>query len=120
MEELSLPKVCHDFAKLKQGFVLVTGPTGHGKSSTLAAIINEINLNKSCHILTIEDPIEYVYPKGNSIISQREMGINTHSWALALSSSLRDDPDAVLIGETLDLEPIRPAIKLHTYTHLLL
>src|SRR5258708_23103198 len=97
MEELSLPKVCHDFAKLKQGFVLLTGPTGHGKSTTLAAIINEINLKKACHILTIEDPIEFVYPKGNSIISQREMGTDTHSWSLALRSSLREDPDVVLV-----------------------
>src|ERR1700690_987189 len=67
IEELKLPKICHSFAQLKQGFVLVTGPTGQGKSTTLAAIINEINLSKSLHILTIEDPIEYVYPKGNSI-----------------------------------------------------
>ncbi len=120
IEELSLPKVCHDFAKLKQGFVLVTGPTGHGKSSTLAAIINEINLNKSCHILTIEDPIEYVYPKGNSIISQREMGIDTHSWNLALRSSLREDPDVVLIGEMRDPETMQAAITLAETGHLVL
>src|SRR5689334_5138968 len=82
LEELNLPKVCHEFAKLKQGFVLVTGPTGHGKSSTLAAIINEINLTRAAHILTIEDPIEYIYPKGISIISQREMTTDTHSWGL--------------------------------------
>jgi twitching motility protein PilT len=120
LEELNLPKVCHDFAKLKQGFVLVTGPTGHGKSSTLAAIINEINLNKSCHILTIEDPIEYIYPKGNSIISQREMGIDTHSWALALRSSLREDPDVVLIGEMRDPETMQAAITLAETGHLVL
>jgi twitching motility protein PilT len=120
LEELNLPKVCHDFAKLKQGFVLVTGPTGHGKSSTLAAIINEINLNKSCHILTIEDPIEYVYPKGNSIISQREMGIDTHSWGLALRSSLREDPDVVLIGEMRDPETMQAAITLAETGHLVL
>lgn len=120
LEELSLPKICHDFAKLKQGFVLVTGPTGHGKSSTLAAIINEINLNKSCHILTIEDPIEYVYPKGNSIISQREMGIDTHSWAFALRSSLREDPDVVLIGEMRDPETMQAAITLAETGHLVL
>jgi twitching motility protein PilT len=120
VEELNLPKVCHDFAKLKQGFVLVTGPTGHGKSSTLAAIINEINLNKSCHILTIEDPIEYIYPKGNSIISQREMGIDTHSWNLALRSSLREDPDVVLIGEMRDPETMQAAITLAETGHLVL
>lgn len=118
LEELGLPKVCHDFAKLKQGFVLVTGPTGHGKSSTLAAIINEINQSKPCHILTIEDPIEYVYSKGNSIISQREMGVDTHSWALALRSSLREDPDVVLIGEMRDPETMQAAITLAETGHL--
>jgi len=120
LDDLNMPKVAHDFAKLKQGFVLVTGPTGHGKSSTLAAIINEINLNKSCHILTIEDPIEYIYPKGNSIISQREMGIDTHSWALALRSSLREDPDVVLIGEMRDPETMQAAITLAETGHLVL
>lgn len=118
LEELGLPKVCNDFSKLKQGFVLVTGPTGHGKSSTLAAIINEINVNKSCHILTIEDPIEYVYPKGNSFISQREMGIDTHSWTMALRSSLREDPDVVLIGEMRDTETMQAAITLAETGHL--
>jgi len=118
IEELNLPKICHEFAKLKQGFILVTGPTGHGKSSTLAAIVNEINLNKSCHILTIEDPIEYMYPKGNSIISQREMGIDTHSWSLALRSSLREDPDVVLIGEMRDPETMQAAITLAETGHL--
>lgn len=120
LEELGLPKVVHDFAKLKQGFVLVTGPTGHGKSSTLAAIINEINQTKSCHILTIEDPIEYIYAKGNSIISQREMGGDTHSWAMALRSSLREDPDVVLIGEMRDPETMQAAITLAETGHLVL
>lgn len=120
VDDLGLPKICHEFAKLKQGMVLVTGPTGHGKSSTLAAILNEINLNKSCHILTIEDPIEYVYPKGNSIISQREMAIDTHSWAMALRSSLREDPDVVLIGEMRDPETMQAAITLAETGHLVL
>lgn len=120
IDELGLPKICHEFAKLKQGMVLVTGPTGHGKSSTLAAIINEINVNKSCHILTIEDPIEYVYPKGNSIISQREMGIDTHSFTLALRASLREDPDVVLIGEMRDPETMQAAITLAETGHLVL
>lgn len=118
IDELGLPKICNDFAKLKQGFVLVTGPTGHGKSSTLAAIINEINITKSLHILTIEDPIEYVYSKGNCIISQREMGIDTHSWAMALRSSLREDPDVVLIGEMRDPETMQAAITLAETGHL--
>ncbi|HZE86881.1 MAG TPA: type IV pilus twitching motility protein PilT [Methylomirabilota bacterium] len=118
IEELNLPKICHEFAQLKQGFILVTGPSGHGKSSTLAAILNEINLNKAFHILTIEDPIEYVYPKGNSIISQREMGIDTHSWNLALRSALREDPDVVLIGEMRDPDTMQAAITLAETGHL--
>ncbi len=118
VEELKLPKICHTFANLKQGFVLVTGPTGHGKSTTLAAIINEINLNRADHILTIEDPIEYVYPSGKSIISQREMDIDTHSWNLALRSALREDPDVVLIGEMRDPETISSAITIAETGHL--
>ena len=118
IEELNLPKVCHEFAKLKQGFVLVTGPSGHGKSSTLAAILNEINLTRHAHILTIEDPIEYVYPKANSIISQREMGTDTHSWNFALRSALREDPDVVLIGEMRDPDTMQAAITLAETGHV--
>lgn len=118
IEELNLPKTLHHFAELKQGFVLVTGPSGHGKSTTLAAILNEINQKRSCHILTIEDPIEFVYPKGNSIISQREMGNDTHSWTMALRSALREDPDVVLIGEMRDPETIQAAITLAETGHL--
>ncbi len=118
IEDLNLPKIVHDFATLKQGFVLVTGPSGHGKSSTLAAIINEINLNRACHILTIEDPIEFVYAKGNSIISQREMGIDTHDWPMALRSALREDPDVVLIGEMRDPETMQAAMTLAETGHL--
>lgn len=118
LEELGLPKIVHDFAVLKQGFVLVTGPTGHGKSSTLAAIINEINQSKSMHILTIEDPIEYVYPKGSSIVSQREMSSDTHSWAMALRSALREDPDVVLIGEMRDPETMQAALTIAETGHL--
>jgi twitching motility protein PilT len=118
IEELRLPKICHSFADLKQGFVLVTGPTGHGKSTTLAAIINEINLKKSNHILTIEDPIEYVYPLGKSIVSQRELNIDTHSWAMALRSALREDPDVVLVGEMRDPETIAAAITIAETGHL--
>jgi len=92
VEELNLPKVCLEVAELKQGLVLVTGPTGHGKSTTLAAIINQINMNRAEHIVTIEDPIEYIYKPIKSIISQREMHGDTHSWAVALRSVLREDP----------------------------
>ncbi len=118
IDELKLPKVCHTFSEMKQGFVLVTGPTGHGKSTTLAAIINEININKSLHILTIEDPVEYVYPLGKSIISQREMDIDTHSWAMSLKSALREDPDVVLVGEMRDPETMAAAITIAETGHL--
>lgn len=118
IEELNLPTVCHRFANLKQGFVLVTGPTGHGKSTTLAAIINEINTTKAVHIVTIEDPIEYIYPSGGSILSQREMGADTHSWAMALRSALREDPDVVLIGEMRDPETMQAAMTIAETGHV--
>lgn len=118
IDELGLPKICHDLASLKQGFVLITGPTGHGKSTTLAAMLNEINTTRSTHIITIEDPIEYVYPVGNSIISQREVGADTHSWAAALRASLREDPDVVLVGEMRDPETMSAAITLAETGHL--
>lgn len=120
IEQLELPKICHEFSGLRQGLVLVTGPTGHGKSSTLAAIINEINLNSAKHILTIEDPIEYVYPKGNSIMSQREMGTDTHSWPMALRSALREDPDVVLVGEMRDPETMQAVLTIAETGHLVL
>jgi twitching motility protein PilT len=118
IDELGLPQVCHEFVKLHQGFVLVTGPTGHGKSTTLAAMINEINLAKATHIVTIEDPIEYVYPIGLSIISQREMHQDTHSWSVALRSVLRQDPNVVLVGEMRDYETIEAAITIAETGHL--
>ena len=118
IDQLGLPGICHDFAKLRQGFILVTGPTGHGKSTTLAAMINKINETKSHHIVTIEDPIEYVYPKAMSIISQREMHQDTHSWNVALRSVLREDPDVVLVGEMRDLETIQAAITIAETGHL--
>ncbi len=118
IDELGLPKVCHELASLKQGFVLVTGPTGHGKSTTLAAMLNEINMTKPVHILTIEDPIEYIYPAGMSIVSQRELGQDTHSWPMALRAALREDPDVVLVGEMRDPETIQAAITLAETGHL--
>jgi twitching motility protein PilT len=118
LEELHLPQILHNFSDLTQGLVLITGPTGHGKSTTLASIINEVNLKRAAHIITIEDPIEYVYPDGKSIISQREMGIDTHSWDFALRSALREDPDVVLVGEMRDPETISAAITIAETGHL--
>lgn len=118
IEELKLPKITAEFSKLKQGFILVTGPTGHGKSTTLASIINQINMSRAEHILTIEDPIEYIYPTGKSIISQREMGFDSHSWSHALRSALREDPNVVLIGEMRDPETISSAITIAETGHL--
>lgn len=118
IEELNLPKIYHDFAGIRQGLVLVAGPTGHGKSTTLASIIQEINENKANHIVTIEDPIEYVYPTGRSIISQRELHTDTHSWEVALRSALREDPDVVLVGEMRDYETIAAALTIAETGHL--
>ena len=118
IDNLNLPKIYHEFGSLRQGFVLVTGPTGHGKSTTLAAILNEINQNRQVHIVTIEDPIEYVYPKGVAVISQREMHTDTHSWNVALRSVLREDPDVVLIGEMRDYETIAAALTIAETGHL--
>ncbi len=118
IDELFLPKIYHQFVNLKQGFILVTGPTGHGKSTTLAGILNEINQTKDVHIVTIEDPIEYLYPKGRALISQREMHTDTHSWNVALRSVLREDPDVVLIGEMRDYETIAAALTIAETGHL--
>lgn len=118
IEELNLPKICHQFSRLNAGFILVTGPTGHGKSTTLAAMIEEINKTRKAHIITIEDPIEYVYENKESIISQREMHQDTHSWAVALRSVLREDPDVVLVGEMRDHETIAAALTIAETGHL--
>lgn len=118
IDELKLPSICHDFTELRQGFVLVTGPTGHGKSTTLASMIQSINERRANHIVTIEDPIEYTYSQGLSIISQREMHADTHSWNVALRSVLREDPDVVLIGEMRDFETIQAALTIAETGHL--
>jgi twitching motility protein PilT len=118
IDQLKLPQVCHKFAELKQGFILVTGPTGHGKSTTLAAIIDEINETRREHIVTIEDPIEYVHPHKKSIISQRELRADTHSWEIALRSVLREDPNIVLVGEMRDYETIAAALTIAETGHL--
>lgn len=118
IEELGLPPILHNFTHLRQGFILFTGPTGEGKSTSLAALINEINRNSSQHILTIEDPIEYVYGEGKSLISQREIGSDTHSWNISLRSALREDPDVVLIGEMRDHETMQAALTIAETGHL--
>jgi twitching motility protein PilT len=118
IEEINLPEISHSFAKLKQGFILVAGPTGHGKSTTLAAIIDEINQTRPVHIVTIEDPIEYVFERKKAIISQREIRADTHSWQIALRSCLREDPDVVMIGEMRDYETIAAALTIAETGHL--
>ncbi len=107
-------------AELRQGLVLVTGPTGHGKTTTLAAIVNQINQSRADHIVTIEDPIEYVYKPAKSIVSQREMHGDTHSWSVALRSVLREDPNVVLVGEMRDYETIASALTVAETGHLVL
>lgn len=118
IEELGLPDLLHSFTNLRQGFVLVTGPTGHGKSTTIAAILEEINRTRAAHIVTIEDPIEFVFKPQKSIISQREMRSDTHSWEIALRSVLREDPDVVLVGEMRDYETIAAALTVAETGHL--
>ncbi len=118
IDDLKLPTICHTFAQLHQGFILVTGPTSQGKSSTLAAIIEEINVTRSEHIVTIEDPVEFVYQNKKSIISQREVGNDTQSFARALRSVLREDPNVVLVGEMRDLETMRAAMTTAETGHL--
>jgi len=118
IDDLGLPKILHTFTSLRQGFILITGPTGHGKSTTLASILNEINQTRAEHIVTIEDPIEFVFKSNKSIISQREMGSDTHSWQIALRSALREDPDVVLVGEMRDYETIASALTVAETGHL--
>jgi twitching motility protein PilT len=118
VDALGLPKMVHSFAQLRQGFVLVTGPTGHGKSTTLAAILNEVNKTRTSHIVTIEDPVEFLFRAEKSIISQREMRSDTHSWEIALRSVLREDPDVVLVGEMRDYETIAAALTVAETGHL--
>ncbi|MBW1922184.1 MAG: type IV pilus twitching motility protein PilT [Deltaproteobacteria bacterium] len=117
-EQLGLPKVIQKLATLPRGLVLVTGPTGSGKSTTLAAIVHEANLTRKDHILTIEDPIEFVHKSERAIVNHREVGIHTRSFSAALRGALREDPDIILVGEMRDLETISLAIEASATGHL--
>jgi len=117
-EQLGLPEVVNGFADFPRGLVLVTGPTGSGKSTTLAALIDKINSERSEHIITIEDPIEFTHKSQKSVVVQREVHYDTYSFSAALRSSLRQDPDVVLIGEMRDLETISAAITIAETGHL--
>ncbi|GIU85680.1 MAG: twitching motility protein PilT [Acidimicrobiia bacterium] len=116
--ELGLPPAIEFFSNLPQGLVLVTGPTGSGKSTTLAAMINYINEHRRGHILTIEDPIEYVHTHKNCAVSQREVGYDTHSFERALRAALREDPDVILVGEMRDPETVQFALSIAETGHL--
>ena len=116
--ELGMPPVVTSFADFPRGLVLVTGPTGSGKSTTLAALVDKINTEKACHIITIEDPIEFTHKSKRSVVVQREVHYDTYSFSAALRSALREDPDVVLIGEMRDLETISAAITIAETGHL--
>lgn len=118
LDQLKHPRIFKDLVQKKRGLILVTGPTGSGKSTTLAAMINEINISKANHIVTLEDPIEYLHKHKKSIVNQREVGNDTQSYANALRAVLREDPDTILVGEMRDLETISTAITAAETGHL--
>jgi twitching motility protein PilT len=120
LDELHLPKILYDFARKKQGFFLVVGPVGQGKSATLSAMINLVNNEQARHIITIEDPIEYIYTPNKSIINQREVGIDTKDFHIALKSVLREDANVILIGEMRNPETISTAVTAAETGHLVL
>ncbi len=117
-EQLGLPEIVRSFAEVPRGLVLVTGPTGSGKSSTLASLVDIVNSSRQCHIMTIEDPIEFVHRSKHALVNQRELGEDTDSFANALKAALRQDPDVILVGEMRDLETISTAITAAETGHL--
>jgi twitching motility protein PilT len=118
LDELGLPPVCADLARFPRGFVVVTGPTGSGKSTTLAGMVDVVNTERAGHIMTVEDPIEFLHKHKNCVVNQREIGADTHSFASALKHVLRQDPDVILVGEMRDLETISTAITAAETGHL--
>jgi twitching motility protein PilT len=120
MQQLGLPPVLSDLARLPRGLILVTGPTGSGKSTTLATMIDQINKERKVHILTLEDPIEYLHSHKRSIVNQREIGSDSRSFTSALRGALREDPDVILVGEMRDLDTISIAITAAETGHLVL
>lgn len=120
LESLGLPPICSQLTERSKGLILVTGPTGSGKSTTLASMVDYINTHRSEHILTIEDPVEFVHRSKSSIVHQRELGADTKSFANALKSALREDPDVILLGEMRDLETIQLAISAAETGHLVM
>ena len=119
-EELGIPPVLQELSLKDRGLILLTGPTGSGKSTTLATMVDHINENRSCHIITIEDPVEYFQSSKNSLINQRELGANTHSFGNALRAALREDPDVILVGEMRDLETTSLSLTAAETGHLVL
>src|SRR2546428_1572059 len=118
VEELNIPMVMKDLCRLPRGLILVTGPTGHGKSTTLASMVDFINAERAAHIMTIEDPIEYVHVHKKSIVNQRELGFDTQTFPNALRAVLREDPNVIMVGEMRDLETISAALTIAETGHL--